>query len=702
MHRFPDVMIRRRVTTTLVWLVTLLPVFAFAAFAVLSAMASYRLADENRLRNTSRALASAIDAELGRYITALETLAQSPILNDPIDAAGIDSHFRSVAEALGGWLVLIDQPPGYQMLFNTLRAPGFPLPPAIPTGTPPSLSEPVAGVFRNGRPAVSDLFSGPVAERAVIAAMVAVDRPGQPRRVLALAFTQDTLQALLARQDLPSETFSAIADGHLRVIAFSRDTAGESIGAAAPEWMLPALQDQQSTLVVGPGWKGHDIVFAVERLSQVPRWTVAVAEPLALHGLSGWMAMRWALMGSAALGIGVVAVVWVNRRAAVREAWLEAEAQRAGRAEIERLLGGLPAVIYLREMAADGSSRRVYRGGNLEAVMGWPYEFLATRNDFDDMTHPEDRPLKEVGPQLLREGRLSQEWRMRQPDGGWRTLHSIAEVLTRRPDGGAEVLGYTIDVSARRAAEARAMAAARMASLGEMAAGLAHEVKQPLQTMCLAADLALIALRRGRVEQIADRLERIIHQAQRTSDLIDRLRRFAVGSDQSGETEDVQLATAVDGALELTRGAISDADIAVEVAVRDPSPIVQGNGMLLEQVLSNLLLNARDALAALPQGAARRIRISTVSKPDGSVLLRVADTGGGIAEEVLPRLFEPFVTTKGSDKGTGLGLSICHGLVKRMGGDIAAHNDAEGAVFTITLRAGTNGVEKSLDDLTAA
>ena len=78
---------------------------------------------------------------------------------------------------------------------------------------------------------------------------------------------------------------------------------------------------------------------------------------------------------------------------------------------------------------------------------------------------------------------------------------------------------------------------------------------------------------------------------------------------------------------------------------------------------------------------------------DNTVRLSVADTGGGIAEEVLSRLFEPFVTTKGPDKGTGLGLSICHGLIKDMGGYIEARNDAEGAVFTITLPAAPSQVE---------
>jgi C4-dicarboxylate-specific signal transduction histidine kinase len=107
----------------------------------------------------------------------------------------------------------------------------------------------------------------------------------------------------------------------------------------------------------------------------------------------------------------------------------------------------------------------------------------------------------------------------------------------------------------------------------------------------------------------------------------------------------------------------------------------------LEQVLTNLLLNAADALMARPPGAPRRIRIAADRGNDGMVRVTVADTGGGIPAEILPRIFEPFVTTKGPDRGTGLGLSICHGLITAMGGSIEAHNDAAGAVFVLTLAA---------------
>ena len=140
----------------------------------------------------------------------------------------------------------------------------------------------------------------------------------------------------------------------------------------------------------------------------------------------------------------------------------------------------------------------------------------------------------------------------------------------------------------------------------------------------------------------------------------------------------------------LVGGPLREAGIDVALALEKPMAAVLGQLVSLEQVLVNLLVNAADALGGLRQGAPRLIRVAAAAEggPTGALVrLTVADTGGGIPAEILPRLFEPFVSTKDADRATGLGLSICHGLVKAMGGDITARNDGTGAVFTISLAA---------------
>lgn len=363
-------------------------------------------------------------------------------------------------------------------------------------------------------------------------------------------------------------------------------------------------------------------------------------------------------------------------------------AVQAGRLEIERLHAGLPAIVFLARVTIQAGAvkvERVYRGGDTLAVFGWPVGDLSTVDGLQDIADYGNSSMVAHFRKTVEVGENDWEFRIRRKDGSWSWIRAKARLLAVLPCGSVEIVGYNLNIDRERQAEARAIATARLASLGEMAAGLAHEMRQPLQSISLAAEVAQIKIGQGDGPEALRRLEWIVGQTQRTSDLIEELRRFARGAEGGAPPQAVCVMTAVESTLEFVRGSLRDALIDVEVALLDRPLLVHGQAVLIEQVLANLLLNARDALAGRPAGASRKIRIEATPGPEETVLLTVADTGGGIAEDVLPRLFEPFVTTKGPNKGTGLGLSICHGLVKEMGGRIEARNDAQGAVFTITL-----------------
>lgn len=658
-------------------LVALLPLLAFAIFATLSALGSYRASDEARLRDIARALAAAVDAQLGSYVTALQTLATSPIFDGALEAEEFEARARPVGALLGGTIALLGPGPDYSVLFTTGRRPNRPLSNALQLG--------LAATVGAGKPGISDLFDGPAVPRPLLGAAVPVDRVGQPRRALALTFEPVMLRALLAQQNLASGTFAAVADGQPRILALSSDPEGRQGGVQVPEWIAAAIEGKEQAFIVGPGLSGPYNVYAVERPTRAPGWTVGVYERHEAQQASAWAAVRWLLAGGAALGLGLAVVVWASRREALHDAWRETAALRAGRAEVERLHGGLPAVIFVRERAPDLTSRLIYRGGDVEMVTGWPAATFVGVDNFKDYVDVVANDYHAFLDRVVREGTATVEYRMRQPDGSRRLLRSRCRLLTRRQNGTCEIVGYILDVSAERDAEARAMFTARLASLGEMAAGLAHEMKQPLQAISLAAEVGQIAAARGDTVDVDQRLEQIVEQTQRTAHMIEHLRRFARGAEEEAPPEAVLLTAAVEGALALARSALHDASVSVEVDLGDPPLAVRGQEVLLEQVVTNLLLNARDALAARPAGAPRRIRMRAERAADGAVRLMIADTGGGIAPEIMARLFEPFFTTKGPNKGTGLGLSISHGLIRGMGGSIAAHNDAEGAVFTITL-----------------
>ena len=664
-----------------------MPLLAFAVLAVFTALGAYRAADEGRLREAAHALAATVDAHLGNHLAALRTLASSRLLDGPLDADAFAMRSRAVGEDFAGWVVLLGPPPSHPVLTLSNEADQTKLPAQLPAENRRALDGLLDAVFAQGRAGVSDRFQDSVVQREIVTAMVPVTRVGQPPRALALSFEPTALRSLLAQHDLPAGVVAAIHDGNLHLLARSDDPVRGDIWRAAPDWLPTATAGQRRAVVVGSGGSGQDNVYAVERLTIAAGWTVTVAEPLAAQRASAWDAIRWLLASGAVLALGMAVAAWVLNREALRAAHREATALRAGRAEVERLHAALPALIYLREVAADGGSRLLYRGGDIETVTGWPADTFAGVDSLRPWVDLEGADYHVFMASVLRDGGATVEYRLRQPDGSWRWMRSRGRRLMRRPDDGGEVVGYILDITTERAAETRALTAARLASLGEMAAGLAHEIKQPLQSISLAAEIAQLAIRRHDTAEAERRLDRIVEQTQRSADLLDRLRRFARGAEGATTLEDVPLAAVVEGTLSLVSSVLRDASIVVEVALGDPPPVVRGQAVLLEQVLSNLLLNARDALATRPAGAPRRISIAATPGPDGMVQLTVGDTGGGIAPEVMARLFEPFVTTKGPDKGTGLGLSICHGLVKGMGGSIEARNDDTGAVFTIRLHA---------------
>jgi signal transduction histidine kinase len=355
-----------------------------------------------------------------------------------------------------------------------------------------------------------------------------------------------------------------------------------------------------------------------------------------------------------------------------------------GRAAVEHLHGGLPALIFVREFDAAGQTRLVYRGGNVEAVTGFPPGSLT---DVDNlaMLAEDRRPVTRAMETAKRTGTGSADWSMKRPDGSGVTwLRTSMRVEERRPDGGITVVGYSINITNEREAQARAAASGRLASLGEMATGLAHELTQPLQAIMTGAEMAQMEAQRIQSSSIAARLETVIGQVVRARSIIGNLRRFARGEPAGAPVRPILLEAAIGNVMVLIGGLLRDAEIEVVTAIAPEARVVLGHPVALEQVLTNLLINARDALADVPPGAPRQVTISSEAA-EGRARLRVADTGGGIPPEMAARVFEPFVTTKGPDSGTGLGLSISYGLITAMGGSITVSNAAPGAVFTVTL-----------------
>ena len=285
----------------------------------------------------------------------------------------------------------------------------------------------------------------------------------------------------------------------------------------------------------------------------------------------------------------------------------------------------------------------------------------------------------------MEEGQV--EYRLRRPDGSWMWLRETAKVVGRHPTH-CDVLGCLADVTRERELAAQADSASRVAARGAMAAGLAHELNQPLAVMSLAAENALEALEEGEagIPEALARLRRISAQAERAKAIAAQLRSFA--RLEAAVLEPVSLPAAVRGALSLVGSALSEARIEFDIRMAPELPAVRGQPVLVEQLIVNLCLNARDAMVSRGEGLRRLTIQGEPGVETHEVRLVVADTGGGIPPEALERVFDPFFTTKSASKGTGLGLPLCRSIMLRFGGNIGLTNlsSGQGAEAVLTFQ----------------
>ena len=247
-----------------------------------------------------------------------------------------------------------------------------------------------------------------------------------------------------------------------------------------------------------------------------------------------------------------------------------------------------------------------------------------------------------------------------------------------------------VDETERRHAEQALHDSERFATVGEMAGTMAHELSQPLQVINLACAAAAEELDdasdRGAAadaDYLKVKLDRIAQQVDAASRIVGDLRAFVRG-EADRQPAPFDPAPAIERAINLTGHGMRQAGIAASARLAEDLPAVTGDIGRLEQVMVNLLNNARDA------GGRTVEVVAHGTKRDGRPFLRIAvqDSGHGIAPDLLPQLFVSFVTTKPRGTGTGLGLRICRRIIEEMGGSISAANRAEGgACFEILLPA---------------
>lgn len=359
--------------------------------------------------------------------------------------------------------------------------------------------------------------------------------------------------------------------------------------------------------------------------------------------------------------------------------------------ERDRANGYLEAVqTILLALSTDGRIMMINRKGC--EILGRSEAELRGLDWFDTAVPEPDRPRRRAQFEeyltRLEQGPWCSESPIRGADG---SLRLIAWRYAAVPgnEGLTGILCSGDDVTdARRAQEEaresreRMMHVSRLATMGEMAAGISHELNQPLAAITTFAQAALRLLPPDADPDVCEALDQIARQALRAGEIIRRLRGLV--RNRETQREPTRVNALIQELGPLTRADARLHDVRVRLELAEPLPTVDLDPIQIQQVLLNLVRNAVQALQ-FSDSAEREVLIATRDL-DGTIEIRVSDTGGGVAPEMLDRLFQPFATTK-SD-GTGLGLAISRTIIESHQGTLRYEpNQPRGACFTILLPA---------------
>jgi PAS domain S-box-containing protein len=332
----------------------------------------------------------------------------------------------------------------------------------------------------------------------------------------------------------------------------------------------------------------------------------------------------------------------------------------------------------------DREGRFTFISDRVRDILGvTPQYYLGRR--IGSSTHPEDQnPLLKMVRDIVegRTGNAQLESRVRHASGEWRTLRTSASPMFDEEGRITGVVASVRDVTEAHLAEQRSAQNEKLAAMGQMMAGAAHELNNPLTAILGVSDL----LRERAADDTTRRqIDLILQQARRAAAVIQNLLAFSRPGTQ-GRAK-LRLDEVLREVLRAQSASLAAKNITVRFDPPGDIPLVEGDRRLLTQIFSNLVINAEQSIAAAHERGTIEI---SLAKADGRVSVTVADDGPGISEENLSKIFDPFFTTKRPGGGTGLGLTICLAVVKDHGGTIEVNSEAgSGAIFRVFLPAAT-------------
>jgi PAS domain S-box-containing protein len=271
---------------------------------------------------------------------------------------------------------------------------------------------------------------------------------------------------------------------------------------------------------------------------------------------------------------------------------------------------------------------------------------------------------------------VNHHYRVMSKDGSRERLISWQSSSLVQPDGSMLIYASGLDVTELRELENRTRLAERLAAVGTLSAGLAHEIRNPLNSARLQLHLLERRLRKqGEDDKLFEPIRLVQNEIERLSHLVNEFLDFARPSVLN--LDETDLYDIVAYVVELEHNAAAEHNVVLHLNDRSAPMPVMADRSKIQQVVLNLLRNAIEAV--VEDGDV----FVEVEYDDHGGLVRVRDTGPGIPEDTMGHIFEPFFSTKAT--GTGLGMAICHSLVTQHGGTIRVDSDASGATFSVTF-----------------
>jgi len=476
----------------------------------------------------------------------------------------------------------------------------------------------------------------------------------------------DNNPTLIAISSIPEQIFTDVNDTFLSKTGYTRE---EVIGKTAGELGLFIRAENQEAVAIKLEESGviHNIGLQIKTRSGNILDGLFSGEIIESHGKKFFLTV-------------MVDITELKRAE---------QAMKVGEEKYKTMLNASPDGIVLIDMK--GIITEVSEIG-LELLGANGRDDLVGKDFFRFIPADEKNTVSEIVEKTINEG-LAQNisLKIRKKNG---TIFAAETSVTLIQDRSGEPLAYMIiirDISQRQKMEAKQIHADRMANLGEMAAGIAHEINQPLNIISLIMDKILFESAKTEsidLEFLKIKSDKIFENITRMRNIIDHIRAFSRSQDDYLLTF-FDLNSSIENAVSMIGEQYKHLGISLNLHLNKQIPQLFGNNYKFEQVIINLLINAKDAVLEKKKAQTDYFKMIIGIKSyyrDQMILIEVTDNGIGISSDDINNILLPFYTTKDEGKGTGLGLSICYQIIKEMNGNIEISSDRQvGTKITLVL-----------------